>query len=361
MKGTYGAGVYLPTRMGPAPSSYTARTPFVQLESQRYRRGNSNALPVDAILQIVHPPQADSPFMIAYKPAGLCVQNRNPWADSVHRRIQYHSQGRCIPYFPHRLDRDTQGLLCFALNPRICANICKSMVAHAAIKKYRVLVDVPPCRVLSIPSHPHVEAHLTSPCGTKLLTEGWIHSFHCRKPPVPKPTELPTMTTSQTPSFHIPIDAKFANQNPELIPYFQNQVTFQSVPEDYDGGKARKASTFFRLLAYSPLNHVAMYEATLLTGRTHQLRIHFADAGFPIVNDIHYNRYGVRQSQSAHWDEIHVPHTQDSGPMGLQAFSIELPDPIDETSSAIAMDAPIPPSWQAYFMNETVAQTHVRT
>jgi 23S rRNA pseudouridine1911/1915/1917 synthase len=32
----------------------------------------------------------------------------------------------------------------------------------------------------------------------------------------------------------------------------------------------------------------SLVEADLLTGRTHQIRVHFADAGFPLVGDVQY-------------------------------------------------------------------------
>ncbi len=47
--------------------------------------------------------------------------------------------------------------------------------------------------------------------------------------------------------------------------------------------EARQSSTCF-IHKYSNLSErVALYEAVPQTGRTHQLRIHFSDAGFPIL------------------------------------------------------------------------------
>ena len=48
----------------------------------------------------------------------------------------------------------------------------------------------------------------------------------------------------------------------------------------------KKAVTHFRTV--EQLIGAALVEATLETGRTHQIRVHFADAGFPILGDALY-------------------------------------------------------------------------
>ena len=45
------------------------------------------------------------------------------------------------------------------------------------------------------------------------------------------------------------------------------------------------ACTKFRLDAVSPCERYAVYDVSLLTGRTHQIRAHFAGANFPLAND----------------------------------------------------------------------------
>jgi 23S rRNA pseudouridine1911/1915/1917 synthase len=51
-------------------------------------------------------------------------------------------------------------------------------------------------------------------------------------------------------------------------------------------GKGRQARTDWRVIA--PLDHCTLVEAALHTGRTHQIRAHFAAIGHPIVGDTLY-------------------------------------------------------------------------
>lgn len=52
--------------------------------------------------------------------------------------------------------------------------------------------------------------------------------------------------------------------------------------------KGRRALTRYRVI--ERLRGATIVEATLETGRTHQVRVHFADAGFPVVGDPVYGR-----------------------------------------------------------------------
>jgi len=59
-----------------------------------------------------------------------------------------------------------------------------------------------------------------------------------------------------------------------------------------DPGKGREAWTSYRVLERFPA--ATLVEATLHTGRTHQIRVHFTHLGFPIVGD---PVYGARQNR----------------------------------------------------------------
>jgi 23S rRNA pseudouridine1911/1915/1917 synthase len=61
-----------------------------------------------------------------------------------------------------------------------------------------------------------------------------------------------------------------------------------SVTED----AGRDARTSYRVI--ESLNHATFVQATLHTGRTHQIRVHFQHIGFPIVGD---ETYGARQNR----------------------------------------------------------------
>ena len=57
-------------------------------------------------------------------------------------------------------------------------------------------------------------------------------------------------------------------------------------------GKGREAWTSYRVL--ERLRGASMVEATIHTGRTHQIRVHFQHLGFPVVGD---ETYGSRQNK----------------------------------------------------------------
>lgn len=90
------------------------------------------------------------------------------------------------------------------------------------------------------------------------------------------------------------------------------------------GGKS--ATTHFRVLARlvhdgQPLTHL---EAVLETGRTHQIRIHAAHLGHPVVADL---RYGRRES----WHPVRL---------GLHAKQLSLAHPISGTPLDLLAPAP---------------------
>jgi len=81
-----------------------------------------------------------------------------------------------------------------------------------------------------------------------------------------------------------------------------------------EGG--REARTLYRVLRH--LNGYALVEATLQTGRTHQIRVHFARMGWPVVGDavygvkvgwldrqfVHACRLGLCLPSSGQWREF---------------------------------------------------------
>jgi RluA family pseudouridine synthase len=75
--------------------------------------------------------------------------------------------------------------------------------------------------------------------------------------------------------------------------------------------KGKQAETMFKVLERK--NGLALIEARPFTGRTHQIRIHLAHAGLPIVGD---TMYGAAEDRS-----------RKTAPMGLRAVGLEYQDP----------------------------------
>ena len=83
----------------------------------------------------------------------------------------------------------------------------------------------------------------------------------------------------------------------------------------------RPAKTRYRVVKYLP--DYTLAEVTLETGRTHQIRVHFAAIGHPVVGDRTYGRPSPlvdRQFLHAHRLRFHLPKTGDP-----VEFTTELP------------------------------------
>jgi RluA family pseudouridine synthase len=104
---------------------------------------------------------------------------------------------------------------------------------------------------------------------------------------------------------------------------------------DPDG---RAAVTAYRVLAVAP--HVSLVALEPATGRTHQIRVHLAAAGHPIVGDDLYGgprHHGVRDPQVRR--RLAPPHTL------LHAWKLTLPAP--PLAAVLACAAALPPPFAA--------------
>jgi len=112
----------------------------------------------------------------------------------------------------------------------------------------------------------------------------------------------------------------------------------------------RSAVTAFAVVGRAP--HAALLSLEPLTGRTHQLRVHLAHAGHPIVGDDLYGgprHHGVRDSRRRaaldpghtllHAWRLHLPETAASPELILHA---PLPDDLSAALSVLGIPAPTP-------------------
>ncbi len=93
----------------------------------------------------------------------------------------------------------------------------------------------------------------------------------------------------------------------------------------------KSAGTQFRLLERCSCQET-LVEATLLTGRPHQIRIHAAAAGHPLVGDPIYQAGGIPRS-----DSVGLPG---DGGYWLHAHRLNLTHPVD--GRVIQLEAPVP-------------------
>lgn len=112
---------------------------------------------------------------------------------------------------------------------------------------------------------------------------------------------------------------------------------------------AKAARTHFRVL--ERFRDYTLVEARPLTGRHHQIRIHFAEIGYPLLADEFYDRFGEIKDgtplelppESSPSDEPRPPYYDPDLPLrrhALHAASIQLDHPIMQLP--IAFEAPLP-------------------
>ena len=117
------------------------------------------------------------------------------------------------------------------------------------------------------------------------------------------------------------------------------------VSDDADASRAvaMPAHTIVRRLETfdGPDGAFALLEVELKTGRTHQIRVHLAHLGRPIVGDDKYGDFDVNRR---------VAKASSNGPalkrMFLHAAKLDLAHP--RTGEALALEAPLPPECLAF-------------
>lgn len=88
------------------------------------------------------------------------------------------------------------------------------------------------------------------------------------------------------------------------------------------GPGSRDAETHYRVLERYATT--TLVEARILTGRTHQIRVHMAHLGYPVVGDRLYGRKGQREALALHARSIEFEH-----PGSGERIKIESPVPED--------------------------------
>ncbi|WP_415786148.1 RluA family pseudouridine synthase [Deinococcus saxicola] len=107
------------------------------------------------------------------------------------------------------------------------------------------------------------------------------------------------------------------------------------------GANARDAQTLFTPLAAHPDGHgrtLALVRAQPRTGRTHQLRVHLAHLGSPILGDAVYGRASeVISRQALHAQFLELPH-----PMTGETLRLHAPVPDDLLGAWVALGGALP-------------------
>ncbi len=96
--------------------------------------------------------------------------------------------------------------------------------------------------------------------------------------------------------------------------------------------KAERAVTHYRVL--KRMSDTTLVEVTLETGKRNQIRVHFADAGHPVLGD---PRYGTEQAAHPHWIRKRI---------ALHARSLSFQHPV--TGQAVTFESPLPAAFEKF-------------
>lgn len=218
----------------------------------------------------------DDDLLVIDKPADLLVHPSGPVLSGTLANGAAHyllSRGERLGAGPvTRLDKQTSGIVLFAKHPHAHYRMMRAMQNGALQRKYLAIV----------------EGHMEVP-------EGQINAPIGRVPG------------------HLTRRRVSADGQP-AITRFKVVQRLQGVPT---------------------VDRATLVELTLLTGRTHQIRVHLAHIGHPIVGDVLYGRTipGLceRQALHAHW--LHVHHPIDGRP---HTWVSTLPNEMQELLDAAA-------------------------
>ncbi|MDR3706754.1 MAG: RluA family pseudouridine synthase [Capsulimonadaceae bacterium] len=287
----------------------------------------TSASPEPIPLNIVH---EDDDLIVINKPKGMVVHPA-PGAETgtLVNALMYHCTdlsgigGVLRPGIVHRLDKDTTGLLVVAKNDVAHRSLAEQIKQRTAVRKYQLLVwgRVPfKHAVIDAPIARH-------PVDRKRMTVYEDIDTATRFPRRPLDKRLPP--------FPPDLDDLAQTGPPEEFPP-QGLREGMGLP-----GGARAAVTELRLLEH--LGIFSWMEAILQTGRTHQIRVHTAFAGYPVVGDVIYG--GMRRISA---DELRGPLLTRLNDMiaklrgqCLHAYSLSFTHP--RTGNRLQFHAELPP------------------
>ena len=237
-------------------------------------------IPLDIIFE-------DDDILVIDKPAGLVVHpapGHN--TGTLVNAILHHCPdlkgigGVARPGIVHRLDQDTSGVMVVAKSQAAMSALAKDFANHTNLRKlYRAIVHNRPAPA-----------------------EGRIENLIGRHPANRKKMAIVT-----------------ENGKVAITSY----RTLKVVPKPVDDN------------VWEPGSEIALVECDIQTGRTHQIRVHMASLGCPIVGDTLYGRKSADKA-------IFPPPDRQM----LHAWRLELRHPV--TREPLAFEAPLPGCFSAY-------------
>ena len=288
-----------------------------------------------------------TPIDIIFENDDVLVVNKPPYLRThpIHRHTGTSLINRCITYLDgkecyvvHRLDMDTSGVILFCKNPLLTRGFAEQFMTREANKTYLALcVGVLP---LGNEEPFAVNAPITSCIKCK---EGRAISFA-------SDDEEAKESRTTFDFFSFKSDDLLATENlpneiAQGVTALKTTTTTISNSNDDDE-------------AWKPVSVAALVLASPKTGRTHQIRVHLAHAGLPILGDMLYGPHArwVEPRQDA-WSEdstskprykwsVDKPKGKWAGDLdiggrqALHAYRLEITHPL--TNEKLMFEAPLP-------------------
>jgi 23S rRNA pseudouridine955/2504/2580 synthase len=200
----------------------------ILLSSQEETRKSNSIRPSTGIINKIKKSIIfeDEKILVINKPYGLSTQGGSGIKISLDDVLPYLSDNTTNLKLVHRLDKDTTGVLIIAKSSKIAKILTEKFKDRDGIKK----------------------TYLTVVDGKMKNHDGVIN--------------LP------------------------LIKKYENSV--EKVYVDSIAGK--EAITEYRVVAYNKNLNISLVEVNILTGRTHQIRVHMKEIGNPVVGDFKYGK-----------------------------------------------------------------------
>ena len=216
----------------------------------------------------------DDALLVIDKPAGVAVHGGSGVAHGVIEQLRAARPEARFLELAHRLDRETSGVLLVGKKRQALVSLHAQLRERTTDKRYRAIVVG------------------RWPLRTKAI-QFPLHRY--------------------------------------LTPEGERRVRVQE-----GGQSALTRVTGLRQFALAELGEFTLVEAKIETGRTHQIRIHLAHSGFPIVGDEKYGDFPLNKRLEK----------QGVRGMFLHAFMITIHHPVD--GHRMRLEAPLPPAFDAF-------------
>jgi len=280
----------------------------------------------------------DEHLLAIDKPAGVAVHGGSGVSFGVIEQLRQARPAAKFLELVHRLDRETSGILLVAKRRSALTRLQDQFRDRETGKTYLALVaGAWPAnrKVIDQPLHKYLQADgerrvrvvaKDDPDGMRSITLVKVAERFSLPPP---PGEGGGGGTRR------PHPSAGAPLAPTLFPEGRGSKTLP-LPRAGDAGSPRSAASPGAMGRAEGLREATLLEVTIKTGRTHQIRVHLASAGHPILGDDKYGDFELNKLLAR----------EGLRRMFLHAWRLQFDHPA--TGERIALQASLPPELQKF-------------